>query len=68
MILLGILKFIVSFVAIASTLMFIMSVISSIINPQLVTTEDGQVKEKNANFRAWMGLITAIFWSILIVI
>lgn len=68
MILLGIVKFIVSVIAIISLLLLVSSTISSIVNPQIITAEDGQVREKNANFRIWMGLITSLFWSLVIVL
>lgn len=62
--LLGLLKFVVVFIAIASSLLFLSSVISSIINPQIVLDEDGNAIDKNRNFRIWMGIILSVFWSI----
>lgn len=62
--LLGLLKFVVVFIAIASSLLFLSSVISSIINPQIVLDDDGNAIDKNRNFRIWMGIILSVFWSI----
>lgn len=62
--LLGLLKFAVVFIAIASSLLFLSSVISSIINPQIVLDDDGNAIDKNRNFRIWMGIILSVFWSI----
>ena len=62
--LLGLLKFVVVFIAIASSLLFLSSVISSIINPQIVLDENGNAIDKNRNFRIWMGIILSVFWSI----
>lgn len=62
--LLGLLKFVVVFIAIASSLLFLSSVISSIINPQIVLDEDGNAIDKNRNFRIWMGIILSVFWAI----
>lgn len=66
--LLGILKFIFAFAAISSLLLFVVSIISLVTNPQLVTDEEGKVYEKNRNVRVWLGLITSIFWALLIAI
>lgn len=60
----GLLKFVVVFIAIASSLLFLSSVISSIINPQIVLDEDGNAIDKNRNFRIWMGIILSVFWAI----
>lgn len=60
----GLLKFVVVFIAIASSLLFLSSVISSIINPQIVLDDDGNAIDKNRNFRIWMGIILSVFWSI----
>jgi len=62
--LLGLLKFVVVFVAIASSLLFLSSVISSIVNPQIILDENGNATDKNRNFRIWMGIILSVFWSI----
>ena len=64
--LLGILKFIFAFAAISSLLLFAVSLIYLVTNPQLDVNEEGKVYEKNRNMRVWLGLITAFFWSLLI--
>ena len=61
----GLLKFFAAFVAIASTLLLILSVIKALTNPELVTTENGVV-EKGSNARLWYGLITSVFWALVI--
>jgi hypothetical protein len=61
----GIIKFISSVIAVFSTGLFTLSCISSIINPQLVVEGD-IVKEKNQNSRLIFLLITAIAWGIVI--
>lgn len=61
----GLLKFVVAFVAIASTLLLTMSVIKALTNPELITTERGVI-EKDTNARLWYGLVTSIFWALLI--
>ena len=61
----GILKFISAFIGITTTGLFIMSCISSIINPQLIVEGD-TVKEKNQNSRYMLLLITAVAWALVI--
>lgn len=61
----GLLKFIVAFIAIASTLLLIMSSIKALTNPELVNTERGVV-EKDTNARIWYGLVASIFWALVI--
>lgn len=63
--LVGILKFISAFIGITTTGLFIMSCISSIINPQLIVEGD-TVKEKNQNSRYMLLLITAVAWALVI--
>lgn len=63
----GLLKFVVAFVAIASLLLLIMSIIKAITNPDLVTTERG-VEEKGLNARLWYGLITSVCWALMFVL
>lgn len=60
------LKFIVAFIAIVSLLLLITGIISAINNPQMAMAEDGKVIEKGRNARIWFGLVTSIFWAILI--
>ena len=57
--------FIVSFIAIFSLGLFILSCISSIVNPQL-TIINGATKEKNENARIMFLLISSIAWAIVI--
>ena len=61
----GILKFISAFIGITTTGLFMMSCISSIINPQWIVEGD-TVKEKNQNSRYMLLLITAIAWALVI--
>ena len=61
----GLLKFVVAFVAIASTLLLTMSVIKALTNPELITTERGVI-EKDTNARLWYGLVASIFWALVI--
>lgn len=61
----GLLKFIVAFIAIASTLLLIMSSIKALTNPELVNTERGVV-EKDTNARLWYGLTASVFWALVI--
>jgi hypothetical protein len=60
------LRFIFSFLAICATLLFVTGVISAIINPQLELDSNGEPTEKNRNARIVFGLLTALFWSLLI--
>lgn len=61
----GIIKFISAIVAIFTTGLFVLSCISSIINPQIIV-DNGAVKEKNQNSRFIFLLITSIMWGIVI--
>ena len=63
----GLLKFVVAFVAIASTLLLVMSSIKALTNPELVTTERGVI-EKDTNARIWYGLVASVFWALVIVL
>ena len=63
----GLLKFVVAFVAIASTLLLVMSSIKALTNPDFVTTERGVI-EKDTNARIWYGLVASIFWALVIVL
>ena len=62
------LKFIVAFVAIASTLLFISSVISAIVNPQIELDKDGHAIDTTRNSRIWFGLIMSLFWAIMFIL
>ena len=59
--------FIVSFIAIFSLGLFILSCISSIVNPQL-SVINGATKEKNENARIMFLLISSIAWAIVIIL
>ena len=63
---LAIIKFVVAFVAIATSLLFVTGIISAIVNPQIKLDENGKAVESGRNARVWLGLITSIFWAILI--
>ena len=67
-IVLGILKFIFAFFAISFTLLFITSVIGSITNTNIGVDDKGDVVDLNRNARIWIGIITSIFWALLIAI
>ena len=58
------LKFIIAFIAIASLLLFITGIISSIVNPNIVLDSEGKAIEKGRNSRIWLGLITSVFWAL----
>lgn len=64
----GLIKFIVSFIAIVSTILFITGIISSIVNPQIKLDENGKAIEEGRNARIWLALISSIFWALLIAI
>lgn len=63
---LGILTFICAFIAIASTGIFILLCISSIVNPQLSVDDKGNVVEKHNNARIMYLLILSIAWALVI--
>ena len=62
----GIITFICTFLGATTLGLFILSCISSIINPQLSVDKDGQVREKNNNSRLMFLLITSIMWALVI--
>ena len=62
---LGILTFLCAFIGVTTLGLFILSCVSSVINPQ-ITVENGEVKEKNYNSRLMLLLITAVAWAIVI--
>ena len=61
---LAILKFVVVFIAVASSLLFATSVIKSIVNPQILISEDGQAYDGTRNTRVWLGIIMCVFWAL----
>jgi hypothetical protein len=63
---LGIITFICAFIAISTTGLFILTCISSVINPQITVDDKGEVREKNYNARIMFLLISAISWAIVI--
>lgn len=66
-ILLGIFEFIFSFVAIFLTWVLIISIINSVVNPNIII-ENGLPIEKNNNARLMFALIIALCWAIVIII
>ena len=61
-----VLKLISAFIAIATLLLFISSIIKGITNPNIVTDESGRVYDGDRNARAWFGIITSFFWALVI--
>lgn len=66
-IILTILEFIFSVIAIFFTWILILNIISSVINPQF-SIENNVVVEKNNNARMWFALIIALSWAFVIII
>lgn len=64
--LIGIITFVCAFLGAITLGLFILSCISSIINPQLSVDDNGQVKEKNNNSRLMFLLFSSIAWAIVI--
>ena len=62
---LGVIKFIVAFVALASSVLFVLNIIANIVNPQIEVV-DGRVIDKTINSRLVYGLILCVAWAILI--
>ena len=62
----GIITFLCAFIGAVTLGLFILSCISSVINPQIVVDEQGQVREKNNNSRLMFLFITSIMWAIVI--
>lgn len=62
----GIITFFCAFLGAITLGLFILSCISSIINPQITVDENGQVREKNNNSRLIFLLIASIMWAIVI--
>lgn len=54
----GLLLFLVAFIAIATSMLWITNVIADVTNPL----------SDRRNTRVWFGLIAAIFWALLIVL
>jgi hypothetical protein len=67
MFLIKLLEFIFSTVAIFFSWVLVMSIISSVINPQIIIEENKAI-EKNNNARLIYALIIAICWALVIVI
>ena len=63
--LIGILKFIFASIGAFSGLLLIMSIISSIVNPQ-ITLVGNEAIEKGLNARYIMAIISSIAWAIVI--
>ena len=61
----GIIEFICAFFGIFFTGLFVISCISSVINPQ-IRVVDGEITDKNQNSRLYFLLFTAIAWAIVI--
>lgn len=66
--LLGLGKFLIAFVAIASLLLWITNLIASITNPDLDLDENGKIKDNKLNRRVWLGFITSVFWALFFVL
>lgn len=64
--LIGIITFLCAFIGAVTLGLFILSCISSVINPQIVVDEQGQVREKNYNSRLVFLFITSFMWAIVI--
>ena len=56
----GLLIFLIAFIAIVTSMLWISNLIADITNPHL----DGTIR----NARVWFGLVAAIFWALLIVL
>lgn len=63
--LIGILKFIFAFIGLFATAMLILSIISSIVNPQ-ISVEGSEIKEKGLNARYMMAIIMSVAWALVI--
>ena len=61
-----ILKLISAFIAIASLLLFVSSMIKGLTNPNILTNEKGEVYDGDRNARIWFGIITSLFGAIVI--
>lgn len=64
--LIGIITFLCAFIGAVTLGLFILSCISSVINPQIVVDEQGQVREKNYNSRLVFLFTTSFMWAIVI--
>ena len=64
--LIGIITFVCAFFGAITIGLFILSCISSIINPQITVDENEQVREKNNNSRLIFLLVASIMWAIVI--
>jgi hypothetical protein len=63
---LGIITFICAFIALSTTGLFLLICVSSIINPQIVVDDNGNVREKNYNARIMYLLIASVAWALVI--
>jgi len=67
-IVLGIIEFIFSFIAIFFTWILVINIIVGITNPQIILDENGNAMEKNDKARFYLALIIAMSWAIVITI
>lgn len=63
----GIIKFLCAAIALFCTCAFILSCITSVINPNF-KVEDGKVKDGNDNVRYILVLILSVAWALVIVL
>lgn len=61
-----IIKFVASLIAVFSTILFVLSVISSITNPQFKPIDDDEVIESGSNFRYVLAIVMSITWACVI--
>lgn len=61
-----IIKFMASLIAVFSTILFVLSTISSIINPEFKTLENDKVIESGSNFRYVLAIVMSITWACVI--
>ena len=59
-------KFIAASVGGFSLLLFVLSCIMLVMNPEIVTNEKGKAYEKHEGSRYWLALIAAIAWAVVI--
>lgn len=62
----ALIKFIAAAVGGFSLLLFVLSCIMLVINPEIVTNEKGQAYEKHGGSRLWFALVAAIAWALVI--
>lgn len=61
-----IIKFMASLIAVFSTILFVLSTISSITNPEFKTLENDKVIESGSNFRYVLAIVMSITWACVI--